>query len=108
MSIRNKVLLLACFVVVMLFFMTDPDFGLITNMSFGAGTVASLLYIAKGLLAATLLYIVRKVMHDYPVADFEKLGEEAKKSPVGAGQYAISISLMTIAYSIVIVGAMMS
>lgn len=108
MTIRNKVLILACFVVISLFFVTDPDFGLITNMSFGAGTVASLLYIAKGLLAATLLYVVRKVMHDYPVADFEKLGEEAKKSPLAAAEYASALSRMTIAYAIVIVGAMMS
>lgn len=99
---RNLFLVLGTFAVLALHLLTDPDSGIIQQLPIGANAITTILYMSKGIMAVALLYICRKAILDYPAADFEALGIEAKKSPVGSGLYAIAISLMTIAFAIVI------
>lgn len=105
---RQAYLILGSFIVLLLWVISDPDFRLIENLPFGAGTVAMILYSFKSIILCAILHISRKFLFDYPEADFQKLGSIAKNEPMGAGLYAIAISLSTIAFAIVIAAAVLS
>ena len=102
MRFRNLFNIWGGIIVVLLLMLTDPDNHLIRNLDFAAGTVANIVFLAKAMLGATLLYIIRKAMHDYDAADFEKLGERARQTPEGAAMYSIAIAIMTFAYALLI------
>lgn len=104
MRFRNWYVIFGTLLVLMLWLLTDPDLGIIQNLGFGAGTIAMLLFLLLGVVSSVMLYITRKAMFDYPVADFKVLGEQATRTPEGAGLYAIAIAIMTLAFSVVIVG----
>lgn len=105
MRFRNIYIVLGSLLTLALLILTDPDTALIQNLGMGAGTVNSLVFLFKGILGSTLLFVTGKAMMDYKVADFEQLGERAQLTPEGAGKYAIAIALRHIAFAIVIVGA---
>ena len=88
--------------VIALWLLTDPDLGLITNLSFGAGIIATLVLLSKGILGPTLLYLTRKAMFDYDAADLETLGKKAMEHPIGAAIFALAISMMCVAFAVVI------
>ena len=104
MRFRTAFSLLGFILVTALWLLTDPDLGLVTQLSFGAGLIATLVLLSKGILGPSLLYLTRKAMFDYKVADMEELGKKAAESSVGAGLYAIAIALMCLAFSVVIIG----
>lgn len=99
---RNLFLFVGTLLVLSLWVLADPDVGLVQELRIGSSTVATLLFMTKGMLAVVLLYICRKGMMDYLISDFEKLGIKACKTPEGAGMYAIAVSIMTLAFAVVI------
>lgn len=105
---RRLYVVLGTFLVFFLWLITDPDVGLIQHLSFGAGLLAMLVFMSKGLLASVLLYVTRKAMFDYKEADLQNLGVEAKKDPQAAALYSISIAIQTLAFAVVIAGALLS
>ena len=105
MRFRNLYVIVGSFTTLLLLFVSDPDAKLIQNLGGFASTIIVLTIIAKGILGAALLYVTRKAMMDYPIADFQKLGENANRTPEGAGLYAIAMAIMTLAFAITIVGA---
>ena len=104
MRFRTIFSLLGFILVMTLWLLSDPDLGFVTHLSFGAGLIATVVLLSKGILGPSLLYLTRKAMFDYKVADMEELGKKAAESPIGAGLYAIAISVMCLAFSVVIVG----
>lgn len=102
LRVRNLYLVLGCMLVILLLVLVDPDSGLVRQLPFGGGAVTTLVYMAKGILGSALLYATRKAMFDYPEADLQSIGRDARRTPEGAGMYAISIGLQTIAYAIII------
>lgn len=105
MRFRDLYVIVGTITTILLLFISDPDSKLIQNLGGFASTIIVLTIIAKGILGAALLYVTRKAMFDYKVADFAKLGENATRTPEGAGLYAIAIAIMTVAFAIVLVGA---
>ncbi len=105
MRFRDLYVVFGSILTLVLLTVTDPDLGWVANLGIGAGTINSLVFLFKGTLGCTLLYVTRKAMMDYPVADFEELGKRAQLSPEGAGYYAIAIAIKTLAFAIVIIGA---
>lgn len=99
---RNIYVGLGCLLVVILLILVDPDHGLIRQLPFGAGAMVTLVYMAKGILGSSLLYITRKAMFDYPEADLRSIARDARRTPEGAGYYAISIAIQTLAYAIIL------
>lgn len=87
-----------------LWLLSDPDLGILKGMAFGAGLFTTFVILSKGVIGPTLLHITRKAMFDYPVADMEDLGNKAAETSIGAAIYALAISLMCIAFAIVVVG----
>lgn len=103
MRFRHWFMTFGSLAVMTLWVLTDPDLGLIQNLSFGAALVATLVIMTKGVLYVTLLHLSRKGLFDY--LDFQKIAERAMQSSEGAGKLAISLGLAMIAIAIVIVGA---
>ena len=104
MRFRTGFSIVSFLLVVALWIVTDPDLGLITQLHVGAGLIATLVILSKGILGPTLLYLTRKWMFDYKVADMEELGKKAIESSTGAAIYAVAIALMCLAFAVVIVG----
>lgn len=102
---RDIYLYAAGILVLALYILTDPFFGLIQQLPVGAGTVATLLILLKGLLYASLLHFTRKFVFDYDEADFQSLARKAKESPQGAGFALIGFSIMMVAFAIVVYAA---
>lgn len=104
MRFRNTYIILGGLLTLFVLVASAPDAAIISQLPIGAGTVNFLINIVKGSIGASLLYITGRAMMDYPAADFERLGLIARKSPEGAGKYAIAVALNKLAYAIVIVG----
>lgn len=99
---RHSFITITSIIVVSLWLMTDPDLGLLRDLPFGAGLVSTIVVITTSFLGLGILHITRKCIHDYKVADFKKLGEKAIETSTGAGLFAIAISIMSIAFAIII------
>ena len=97
---------LGTFLAIALLVVTDPDFGVVQHLSIGAGTITSLVFLMKGIMGITLLNISRKFVIDYAISDMEALGEVAASTPIGAAIYAVALSIMTLAFAVVMIGVM--
>ncbi len=86
--------------------LTDPSTGLIRDLPFGAGTVASIIILLKAVLYTGFLHISRKGLMDY--FDLEEFINKAKQTSEGAGSATIGAGLYTIAMAIVIYAATVS
>lgn len=86
--------------------MIDPDNGFITKLHIGSGIISYLANISMAFVAVAVLYLFRKIMHNYPVANTEELGKKAMQDPVGAGLYAISMAIFTLAYAVIILAVL--
>ncbi len=102
---RNNYLYSAGLLVLVLYFLTDPYFGLIQHLPVGGGTVATILILLKGLLYVSLLHFTRKFIFDYNEADFQKLALKGAETSVGAAVTLVGFSIMMIAFAIVIYAA---
>lgn len=100
---RHAYTILGNLLVIALWLLTDPDTGLITNLPFGASTIATLVILLKSTLYITLLHVSRKALWDY--LDLERLYTKAVQTPEGAGYATISVALSLIAIAIVILAA---
>ena len=105
---RNLFLVVGTLLVLTLWVLADPDLGIIQGLRIGSSTIATLLFMTKGILAIGILYICTKGMMDYPISDFEKLGMRAVKSPEGAGLYSIAVAIKTLAFALIIGFAFLS
>lgn len=88
------------FLVIAISLLTDPDSGFLQHLPFGAGTVATLIILSKGVLYCTLLNYTRKALMDY--VKFEEVWHRSKQSATGAGLFAIALGIMTLAFSLAI------
>lgn len=102
---RNIYMVLGSFLVIFLWLLTDPDSGIIQSLPFGASTIALIIITLKSFLYVAVLHLSRKALFDYPEADFQKLAKRALGSPQGAGSFAVAMSLVMIAISILILAA---
>jgi hypothetical protein len=100
---RSTYIWILGFLVLLLSLLTDPDTGLILQLPYGAGTVAVVMILARGILYAGLLHFTRKGLMDY--FDLEEAWELAKETPQGVGLYVIGAGLYTIAMALVIFAA---
>lgn len=100
---RNKYNIIMAVLVILLWVLSDPDLGLIKELSFGSSTIASLLVLIRSTLYVTLLHYSRKTMLDY--LDLETLFKNAMLSSDGSGKAIIGVGLIMISISIVILAA---
>lgn len=91
------------FLVIFLWVLSDPDLGLIKDMSFGSSTIASLLILVRSTLYVTLLHYSRKAMLDY--LDLEVLFRNASSTSEGSGKAIVGVGLIMISIALVIIAA---
>ena len=87
-------------IVIALSLLTDPDSGYIQQLRWGAGTIATLIILSKGVLYATLVHYTRKGLIDY--FRMEDAWNICKQNPMAAGMFTIAVSISTLAYSLAI------
>lgn len=102
---RTTYTILGSFFVILLWLVTDPDLGLITSLEFGAGTIATLVVLAKSLLYVTLLHYSRRALFDY--IDLSEYFENAKKDG-DSGEALIALAIFTLAIAVVIYASTVS
>ena len=100
MRYRNLYVVWGLISVALFWLVADPDSGLVQKLPFGGNLVMVLMLTLKGVFGAVILYVTRKAMMDYPEADFQILGSQAKKEPLAAAVYAVAISIMTLAFAV--------
>jgi hypothetical protein len=83
--------------------LTDPQNHVITNLPFGAGTLATLIVLFTSILFVGVLHLARRAIIDY--VDLQKYFERALLTPEGAGAALIGVGLMMVAIAIVILAA---
>lgn len=104
---RNIYIFTLTVLVLVAFVLFDPDLGLVSDMSWGATTVATFLVLLKAIPAITLLHFSRKAIADY--IDIEALYKkimaddvEKNSAAVGAGLFMIGVGLLLIALATII------
>lgn len=89
--------------VILISLLTEPKTGIVRELPFGAGTVATIVILLKGILYAGLLHVTRKGLMDY--FDFEKAFKKAMETSEGAGRAAIAAAIYAVAMAVVIYAA---
>ena len=100
MRFRHIYTIVGSLVVLLLWLFTDPDLGIIQNLSYGASTVATLVILTKALLYVTLLHYSRKALFDY--LDLEEFFTKAKENSQSSAIALIAVSIFTLAISVAI------
>lgn len=100
---RHVYMTLFSILILMALFLSDPDVGLIQDLGFGAGFVATILMMLKAILYVAILHISRRALIDY--IDLEVYFKRAVEHPNGAGMALIAVALMMIAVATLIVAA---
>jgi hypothetical protein len=91
------------FLVLAIWLLTDPDLGILNQMSFGASTLATIVLTLKVVLYVAILHISRKALFDY--IDMERVFQKAITTANGSGYVAIAVSIICLAISILIYAA---
>jgi hypothetical protein len=88
------------------YILTDPDLALLSSLSFGASTLATVIYLLKTVIYVAMLHISRKALFDY--INLEQVYRKATESPAGAGYTMIAVAITMLAISLVITAAVSS
>ncbi len=105
MKFRTVFMIMITFLILSLLLLTDPDLGLINNLSFGASTIAYLVFAFRSFLVIVYLHIARKTLIDY--VDLKSLFDKAITSSEGAGSAIIGVGLIFLAAALGLVGIAM-
>lgn len=100
---RHKYMVFGSLLVLAIWLLSDPDLGLIENLGFGSGLIATIIILTKAVLYVTLFHMTRKALFDY--LDFEEIANKAMQTSEGAGKLAMAIGMFGIAISILILAA---
>lgn len=103
MRARNMYILGGGFLLIVLMLIADPDTGLLQDLPFGAGAIATFIILFKSVLYVGMLHYSRKALFDY--IDLEEVFKQGMKTSEGASRIGMAISLAMIAISIVIFAA---
>ena len=103
MRFRHIFMGIGSVLVLLVLLLSDPDSGLIKNMSFGAGTLTLIITLTISVLYIGTLHLGRKGLIDY--IDLEQYFKKAILSPEGAGLAIIGVGLIMISIALVILAA---
>ncbi|MCK9516974.1 MAG: hypothetical protein M0Q87_13195 [Ottowia sp.] len=103
MRFRHIYMGVGSLLVILIWLLTDPDMGIISNMGFGASTVATLVILLKSVLYVAVLHLSRKALSDY--LDMETVFKKAMETSEGAGRATMAVSIMMLAIAVVMFAA---
>ncbi len=98
---RNRYTFTLTWLVVVLLFMMDPDSGLIQNLPFGAGALATLVVSLRPIIVVTLIHYTRKWIFDYVDINDIYQSVMASDNQVAKALFAVAMGLFTLGFSIV-------
>lgn len=101
---RHLFIIVTCVIALGLLLLTDPDAAIFTDLPVGATTVRAMATVFAVFFYVGVLHFGRKALTDY--ADLQVLYEQAKKSPEGAGLFAIAIGGIYVSIALVAIAAM--
>lgn len=98
---RYVYMLLGSILTLSALFITSPDQTFLSDLSYGASFIATIVLMLRAVLYVAILHFSRKALFDY--IDLEELYLKAKTEPLAAavGMVAIAISLIPVALLIV-------
>ena len=100
---RHVYMTLGSILTVLLWLLSDPDAGLITNLPFGASTVATLVILLKSIFYVAMLHLSRRALIDY--VNLSDYFTKALQTSEGAGRALIAVGIMMVSISIVMFAA---
>ena len=103
MRFRHVFLGLGTLFVAIMLTITDPDAGIITDLSFGAPFIATIAILTKAIVYVALAHIARKGLFDY--IDLEDYFKKAIEEPIAAGLALVSVGLFFIGIAILVMSA---
>lgn len=103
MRFRDIYMVFGGILVLFIWFLTDPDLGLITSLKVGGSTIATIVILLKSVLYVGILHLSRKALLDY--LDLKKIFDKAMESAEGAGHASIAVALVMVAVAIVMFAA---
>lgn len=84
----------------LLLFLMDPDVGLIEELPYGAGFIATMASLLKVSIFIAMLHLSRRALFDY--IDLSRYFEKALETSVGAGNALIGVGMAMMSIAIVI------
>lgn len=100
MRFRNILLGLGGLLMVLILIMADPHGGVIAQLPFGSGALATFITLFTSILFVGVLHICRKGLFDY--LDLEVYFKKALETSEGAGMALQAVAISMVAISIVI------
>lgn len=98
---RNNYTVWLTWFVICILFLVDPDSGLIQNLPFGAGAVATLVVSLRPIIIITLIHMTRKWIFDY--VDLSRIYHSVMESEnyVAQALFALSMAVFTLGFAVV-------
>ena len=103
MRFRHFYMVLGTILTMLVWLITDPDAGVIQNLPFGTGLIASLAILLKTVVYVGMLHLSRRALIDY--VDLRVYFERALQTAEGAGQATIAIAIIMLSLSITMFAA---
>jgi hypothetical protein len=103
MRFRYVYMVLGSIFAVLLLLLSDPGATVVTDLPFGASTVANIVLMLRVVLFVALLHVSRKGLFDY--IDLETVFNAAMRTPEGAGKVFIGMGIFALAISVLIYAA---
>lgn len=100
---RHVYMTLGSILTILLWLLSDPDAGLITDLPFGASTIATLVILLKSIFYVALLHLSRRALIDY--IDLSEYFTKALQTSEGAGRALIAVSIIMVSISVVMFAA---
>ena len=100
MRFRHVFMGIGSFLVILLWLLSDPDSGLISQLPIGAGTLATFIVLTKVVVYMAFFQLSGNSLFDY--LDIEEHFKKAKETPEGAGKALIAVGLGLIAVALVL------
>lgn len=103
MRFRNIFLGIGAFLVVLILVLSDPSAGVLSQLPFGGGALATLITLLIAIFYVGFLHVSRKALLDY--IDLQQFFEKALETSHGAGLALIGVGLFLISIAIVVFAA---
>lgn len=97
---RSTYIWIVGLIVIALSLLTDPDSGFISQLPWGAGTVATVIVLSRGVLYCMLLHYTRKSLFDY--VKMEEIWDRTKDTPIAAALFGVAISVYVMGFALAI------
>jgi len=106
MRFRHMYMTVGSILVMFIWLLSDPDTGIIQNLPFGAGAIATLVILLKSILYVGMLHLSRKALLDY--IDLAPYFQKAFQTSEGSGRALMAVAIMCVAIALVMIASVIA